>query len=47
MVGLTCIVIVGLLIISKCFEKCVMIEYQLMREREERVKSEKREEKED
>ena len=44
MVGLTCIIIVGLFIISKCFEKCAMIEYQLMREREKR---EKREEKED
>ena len=40
MVGLTCIVIVGLFIISKCFEKCIMIEYQLMREREEREEKE-------
>ena len=44
MVGLTCIFIVGLFIISKCIEKCIMIECQLKGEREER---EKREEKED
>ena len=43
MVGLVCIVIVGLLIISKCFEKCAMIEYQLMREREKREEREKKE----
>ena len=36
MVGLTCITIVGLFIISKCIEKCIMIEYQLKREREEK-----------
>ena len=40
MVGLTCIVIVGLFIISKCIEKCIMIEYQLKREREEREEKE-------
>lgn len=40
MVGLTCIFIVGLLIISKCIEKCIMIEFQLKREREEREEKE-------
>ena len=40
MVGLTCIIIVGLFIISRCIEKCIMIEYQLKREREEREEKE-------
>ena len=40
MVGLTCIIIVGLFIISKCIEKCAMIEYQLKREREEKEEKE-------
>ena len=40
MVGLTCIIIVGLFIISKCIEKCIMIEYQLKREREEKEEKE-------
>ena len=40
MVGLTCIVIVGLFIISKCIEKCIMIECQLKKEREEGEKKE-------
>ena len=40
MVGLTCIIIVGLFIIGRCTEKCIMIEYQLKREREEREEKE-------
>ena len=40
MVGLTCIVIVGLFIISKCIEKCILIECQLKGEREEREEKE-------
>ena len=40
MVGLTCIIIVGLFIISRCIEKCIMIEYQLKREREEKEEKE-------
>ena len=40
MVGIVCIVIVGLLIIGRCTEKILMIECQLKSEREEREEKE-------